>query len=318
MVYTGDMTSPRRPFKKKSRPADAVESPREGHRSAGKPGFNRGPTADKGKGYTGSRRPAKPGKQATPSHWGNVADWYDQLVGEDGSEFHRHVVFPGLMEMLQPRPRQRILDVACGQGVLCRILHHQGCLPVGVDAAKALIERARQRSNPTIDFHVGDAQDLGKVGLADESFDAATCILAIQNIPSIKPVFTGVARLLKPGGQFVMVMMHPAFRGPKATGWQWDDATQTQRRWVSHYMTPRKEAIITHPGKGEASGHTWTFHRPLQDYIVALGQAGLLVNDLQEWVSHKVSDSGPRAQAENVSREEIPMFMAISAVKMPR
>jgi len=288
------MTSPRRPRKSDS------DRPRH---SAGRP---HGPSRP-GKG--------KPTKAATPSHWGAVADWYDQLVGEDGSEYHKHVVFPGLMEMLKPQSRMRILDVACGQGVLCRLLHHQGCLPVGVDAAAPLIERAKNRSHPTIDFHVGDAQHLDRLNLPPQSFDAATCVLAIQNIPTVGPVCLGVANLLKPGGRFIMVMMHPAFRGPKTSGWQWDEPTQTQRRWVSHYLSPRKEAILTHPGKGEASERTWTFHRPLQVYVSALARAGLLVDDLQEWVSHKVSDSGPRAQAENVSREEIPMFMAISAVK---
>ncbi len=304
VVYTDVMTSPRRPYKQTPRDRDSQGQAQGG----GKP--SRG-----GKPSSVSKRQPSTSKQATPSHWGNVASWYDQLVGEDGSDYQKHVVFPGLLAMLDPRPRQRILDVACGQGVFCRILHHHGCLPVGVDAAKALIDRAKDRSNPTIDFHVGDAQHLERLGLPEASFDAATCVLAIQNIPAIEPVCAGVAKLLKPAGRFVMVMMHPAFRGPKASGWSWDDATQTQRRWVSHYLTPRREAIITHPGKGADSGHTWTFHRPLQDYVVALAKAGLLVNDLQEWVSHKVSDSGPRAQAENISREEIPMFLAISAVK---
>lgn len=262
-----------------------------------------------------SRRPPAPAK---PTHWGPVARWYDKLVGDEGSDYQRHVVFPGVLDMLQPQPRQRILDVACGQGVLSRILHHQGCLPVGVDASKALIDLAKERSNPTIDFHVGDAMRLEKlaqeVGLTPASFDAAVCVLAIQNIPDVKAVAQGVASLLKPGGRFIIAMMHPAFRTAKASGWDWHEPTGTQRRWVSHYLSPRKEAIITHPGK-DPHGHTLTFHRPLQEDIQALAAAGLLVDDLQEWASHKVSDSGPRAQAENVSREEIPMFMAIRAVK---
>jgi hypothetical protein len=37
---------------------------------------------------------------------------------------------------------------------------------------------------------------------------------------------------------------------------------------------------------------------------------------MEEWTSHKVSDSGPRAPAENKARQEIPMFMAVRAVKV--
>ena len=47
-----------------------------------------------------------------------------------------------------------------------------------------------------------------------------------------RPVFEGVSRMLKPGGRFVIAMMHPAFRGPKATYWGWDDKAKAQFRRV--------------------------------------------------------------------------------------
>jgi hypothetical protein len=40
-----------------------------------------------------------------------------------------------------------------------------------------------------------------------------------------------------------------------------------------------------------------------------------LVDAMEEWPSHKQSTSGPRAAAENVARREIPMFLAIRALK---
>jgi hypothetical protein len=40
------------------------------------------------------------------------------------------------------------------------------------------------------------------------------------------------------------------------------------------------------------------------------------VDALEEWPSHKTSTSGPRAPAENVARKEIPMFLAVRAVKV--
>jgi hypothetical protein len=41
-----------------------------------------------------------------------------------------------------------------------------------------------------------------------------------------------------------------------------------------------------------------------------------LVDAIEEWPSHKISTSGPRAAAENLARKEIPMFMAIRAVRI--
>ena len=261
--------------------------------------------------------PAKPVEPASAdsTDWDSVSKWYDQLVGESGSEYHREVVLPGVMKLLAPKPHQRLLDVACGQGVLCRLLLEKGAEVTGVDAGASLIRMARERSNPAVRYLLNDARTLNECDeLKGEQFDAAACVLAIQNIDPIEAVFTGVAHLLKPGGVFVLAAMHPCFRSPRSTSWQWDAEAQVQYRRVDRYLMPRKEPIVMHPGK-DARTYTWTFHRPIQAYFKAARAAGLMVDTLEEWESHKVSTSGPRAGAENKIRKEIPMFLAIRAVK---
>lgn len=255
-------------------------------------------------------RPAMPG---TPTDWGAVAGWYDELVGESGSEYHREVVIPGTLRLLGLRAGNACLDVACGQGVLCRVLHGMGVRATGVDAAEELIRLARERSDPTVRYHAGDARDLSF--LPAEAFDAATCILAIQNIHPILPVFQSVYRALRPWGRLVMVMMHPCFRGPKETSWGWDEAKKVQYRRVDRYLVPRKAPIVTNPGKAP-DRYTWSFHKPIEAYVKALRNAGLLVDAIEEWTSHKTTKAGPRAAAENASRKEIPLFMGLRAVKV--
>ena len=244
--------------------------------------------------------------------WGQASRWYDQFVGESGSEYHRQVVLPGAIKLLALESGQKVIDIACGQGVLCRRLSEAGVIVTGIDGAEELIRAARQRGGENIDYRVGDARDLSF--LPANEFDAAACVLAIQNIHPIGSAFTGVHRLLRPGGRLVIVMMHPCFRGPKETSWGWDEAGKVQYRRVDRYLTPRKHPIVTHPGS-DPHHYTWTFHRPIEDYMKALRKADLLVDAIEEWPSHKTSTSGPRAAAENVARKEIPMFMAIRAVK---
>jgi hypothetical protein len=140
-------------------------------------------------------------------------------------------------------------------------------------------------------------------------------VLAIQNINPIQPVCESVARVLKPLGKFVLVMMHPAFRGPKETSWGWDQAANVQFRRVDRYLLPRKTPIVTHPGSAP-DVYTWTFHKPIEAYVKALRNAGLLIDALEEWPSHKISEPGPRAAAENAARKEIPMFLALRGVKL--
>lgn len=261
-------------------------------------------------------RKAAPKPAAAPpprqTHWENVAEWYDTLVGHEGSEYHQEVVLPGVLRLLAPEAGETILDVACGQGVLCRLLHGRRARVTGIDASPALIEAARQRGPAEIDYRVGDAR---KLALPAGSFDAAACVLAIQNMHPIRPVFESVARVLEPAGRLVIVMMHPAFRGPKETSWGWDEKLKVQYRRVDRYLVPRKTPIVAHPGSAPEI-YTWTFHKPIELYVKAMRQAGLLIDALEEWPSHKQSEPGARAAAENIARKEIPMFLAIRALKV--
>jgi ubiquinone/menaquinone biosynthesis C-methylase UbiE len=252
-------------------------------------------------------------KKDQKTDWGDVAGWYDALVGEAGSEYHREVVLPGVLRLLAPQAGQKVLDVACGQGVLCRILRERGAEVTGVDAATTLIDAARKRGPADIAYHAADARELGF--LPENHFDSAACVLAIQNIHPIQPVFAGAARALKPNGHLVIVMMHPAFRGAKESSWGWDEQQKIQYRRVDRYLLPRKTPITTHPGK-DPGQYTWTFHKPIETYVKALRNASLLVDAIEEWPSHKTSTSGPRAAAENLARKEIPMFMTIRAVRV--
>ncbi len=263
------------------------------------------------------------------THWGEVAEWYDTLVGDEGSEYHREVILPGILRMLGIKGERaeglRVLDLACGQGVLARKLAAMGTRVTGVDAARELIAAAERRNEADrlpIDYVTADATKLLSEGgtlvkpLEAGVFDAVTIVLAIQNITPLSPVWQACRRLLKAEGKLVIVMMHPAFRVPQQSDWWWDEKTQTQPRLVRQYLTSAPITIETHPGKaahGKGSPATTHFHRPLQAYVNTLANAGLLLDHLEEWASHKTSQAGPRKAALDRARREIPMFMALRA-----
>ncbi|HEY0007844.1 MAG TPA: methyltransferase [Tepidisphaeraceae bacterium] len=261
-------------------------------------------------------------RNTTPTDWSNIADWYDQLVGGAGSEFHQHVVLPGVTRLLSAQAGENVLDVACGQGILGRLLAAKGVKSLGFDAAQELITAARQHAGALppeqaalATYKMLDAATDLETHLPVNAFDAAACVLALQNINPIQPVCKNVARALRPGGRFVIAMMHPCFRGVKESHWGWDDDAAVQYRRVDRYLIPRKAPIVAHPGRKQ-SHYTWTFHKPIESYVKALRNAGLLIDAMEEWPSHKNSQPGPRAAAENQARKEIPMFLAIRAIKV--
>ena len=243
--------------------------------------------------------------------WDQSAAWYDSLVGEQGSDYQKDVILPGAFRLLGVKKADRVLDLACGQGVFSRYLFDRGIIRVeGLDAAAEMVRLAASRSRGKIPFHAGDAGGGGV--LRGKKFDAIACLLAAQNMEHLAPVFANVARWLKPGGRFVMVLTHPCFRIPRQTHWGWDGEKKIQFRRIDHYASAIDIPILT-PPMAVSDKFTLTHHRPLQSYFGALCAAGLWVDALEEWTSKKTSQPGKRSRAENRARREIPLFLALRA-----
>ncbi|MFN5959705.1 MAG: pseudouridine synthase, partial [Planctomyces sp.] len=248
--------------------------------------------------------------------WENVAGWYDQLVEQDRNDHYDNVILPGVVRLLAPKPGQTILDVACGQGIVARRLMAEGARVVGVDASASLIESAQSRTPPKAParFLVADARKLTAIDAEPASFDSACCVMGLTNIDPLAAVLKGIASLLRAGGNVVLVIQHPAFRITGQTSWGFDPKLGVQYRRVESYLTPSAKPIKMHPG-AKPDVITTTFHRPLGAYVTALASSGLLVDAIEEWSGQRVSQPGPRAEAENRARREFPLFMAIRAVK---
>lgn len=255
--------------------------------------------------------------------WDEVAQWYDDLVEHRRNDLHTEVVIPGALRLLDVRSGERVLDVACGQGVLTRAVAELGALAWGVDASPQLIELAKRRCGRGPRLAVADARALDAAPRGfwpEQPFDAAACVMALMNIEPVSTVFTGVAAMLRPGGRFVAVMLHPAFRSPGRTSWGWgeEEGRAVQYRRVDSYLSPGRREIVMNPGKAARGARpvtTPTYHRPLQTYVQHLSAAGLLLEALEEWPSPRQSEPGPRAAAEDHARREIPMFLGLRAIK---
>lgn len=256
-----------------------------------------------------------PTPRSKTTSWGGVAEWYDELLSEDADSFQAKVILPNLVRILDPKPGMQVLDVACGQGFFTRALSAAGARATGCDISAELVMLAVQKSTNTIEYHVSPADAL--TFAADGSFDAATIVLALQNIENLQGAVAECARVLKPGGRLILVMNHPAYRIPQRSSWGWDDKTASQYRRVDAYMSDSRIKIDMTPGEKdpEKKRSTVSFHRPLQAYFKALNKAGLSATRLEEWISHRTSQKGPRQAEEDRIRKEIPMFLMLEAKK---
>jgi ubiquinone/menaquinone biosynthesis C-methylase UbiE len=245
--------------------------------------------------------------------WGGVADWYDKTINDDDS-YQVKVLLPNVIRIVAPKKGDVILDLACGQGFFSHALAAKGARVTGVDIAPELIEIAKKHASHTEEFLVSSADGLDK--LRAGTFDAAVCVLAIQNIEKMGQAFKEASRVLKPGGRFVVVLNHPAFRIPGKSSWGFDEKTGVQYRRIDGYIGESRAEIDMHPGAGGKKEVTHSFHRSLQAYSKSLASAGFAIARIEEWLSHKESERGPRKAAEDRARKEIPLFMCLECLKI--
>ena len=133
-----------------------------------------------------------------------------QLKGTGPDAYERYMVpihcltrAEDLMDRVHLKPRERVLDVACGTGVVSRFAASRvGFLGhiTGVELNPAMLEVARQISAcyDQIEFVEGSALELP---VPDSQFDAVLCQQAIMFFPDRVKAVREMYRALKPGGR---------------------------------------------------------------------------------------------------------------------
>jgi 2-polyprenyl-3-methyl-5-hydroxy-6-metoxy-1,4-benzoquinol methylase len=266
-------------------------------------------------------------KKNPPTHWGEVGAWYDDLVQDQGSEYHQEVIFPSLLPLIEKSVTKisdlNVVDLGCGQGVLTRKLAKLGANCTGIDLAPSLISMAKKRGSEgkPIQYIKADITDLLsnnnnlKFDLKENHYDVATIILTIQNVDKIRPLFKAVNKLLKVDGSVYIVMVHPAFRIPKSSDWYFNPLNNKQARIMYQYLNSHKIEITMHPGEAE-SAVTYHFHRPIKTYLNALSMEKLYPTFIDELITHKKEQKGIKSEQIEAAKAEFPMFMLIKATKL--
>lgn len=103
-----------------------------------------------------------------------------------------------LLELLQPRPGERILDIGCGTGQLTAEIARSGAHVVGLDSSPEMLAEARKNC-PGSEFVQGDATSFR----FDQPFDAVFSNAALHWMKDKAAVAESVSRALRVGGRFV-------------------------------------------------------------------------------------------------------------------
>jgi 2-polyprenyl-3-methyl-5-hydroxy-6-metoxy-1,4-benzoquinol methylase len=225
--------------------------------------------------------------EETREAWNENAAFWDERMGE-GNDFVEKLIWPATERLLALRPGERVLDVACGNGLTSRRLAARQAEVVAFDFAEEMIARAQGRTTEygeRISYRVLDATDESALlSLGEGSFDAALCSMALFDMAKISPLLRGLARLLRPTGRFVFSVTHPCFNHAKTA--HLAEMEDREGQIVTHYSvkvcgyrTPTIAHGVAIAGQPRPQLY---FDRPLHVLLGMAFEAGFVLDGIEE------------------------------------
>ena len=137
------------------------------------------------------------------------SDVFCKVYNEFGWNYYPEIFGEQLLQWLDlngVRPKSS-MDLACGTGILCEILHKNGIRASGMDFSSGMIEIARQ-GNPDIRYEVADMITFCPA----EQFDLVTCtgdaVNHISDLADVERIFQNVYAYTASGGYFIFDILN--------------------------------------------------------------------------------------------------------------
>ena len=137
------------------------------------------------------------------------SDIFCKVYNEFGWNYYPEAFGQQLLQWLQCSgvKVRNSMDLACGTGVLCRILQSQGIRAAGMDFSAGMIDIARQAA-PQIRYDVADMITYRP----EQQFDLVTCtgdaLNHIASLADIERIFQNVYAYTSPGGYFIFDILN--------------------------------------------------------------------------------------------------------------
>ena len=171
------------------------------------------------------------------------SDVFCKVYNEFGWNYYPEIFGQQLLQWLQRNavaPRTA-MDLACGTGVLCRILQEAGIQTAGMDFSAGMIQIARE-ADPNSRYEVADMITYRP----EEQFDLVTCtgdaINHIQSLEDVERIFQNVYAYTAPGGWFIFDILN---ENEVSTSEPFEmDFTETTRVWFQMTRPGEKQVNL--------------------------------------------------------------------------
>lgn len=178
-----------------------------------------------------------------------------EITGTPAQIYEQHVVpaivgrwAPDLVEVLSVRPGERVLDLACGTGVVTRLLPDRvgpAGRVVGVDLwGEGLTVARGAAADGQVEWLQADAEE---IPIRDATFDAVVCQQGLQFVPDKRAAVREMRRVLVAGGRLVLSVWCSVVHAP---GWRIVEEALAKRLGAQRAV---HSPFTLPPGSGEAT-----------------------------------------------------------------
>jgi 2-polyprenyl-3-methyl-5-hydroxy-6-metoxy-1,4-benzoquinol methylase len=223
-------------------------------------------------------------KDAVKDIWNTNAEFWDKRMGE-GNDFHKTLIEPVQFKMLDIKPGQKILDIACGNGQFARKMAEMGAKVTAIDFSEKFIAIASAKGGKDVKYKVIDATktaDLLK--LLGTKYDAVVCTMAFMDMENVQTLINFSPKLLKKNGGFIFSILHPYFNsGENVLVHERDDISgEVISRYyvkIRNYLVEKSYLGIGMMGQPKPQ---YYFHRPLSTILSYFFQNGFVLDRYEE------------------------------------
>lgn len=223
-------------------------------------------------------------KDEVKNIWNANAEFWDSKMGE-GNDFHKTLIEPMQLKLMNIKAGQEILDIACGNGQFARKMVELGVNVTAIDFSDEFIAIAKSKGTHDIKYQVIDATsaiDLKK--LTGNTFDSIVCTMALMDMENIEVLINHLPKVLKKEGVFVFSILHPCFNsGENILAHERDDlGGEVRSKYyvkICDYLIEKRNLGIGMMGQPTPQ---YYFHRPVSTTLKYFFENGFVLDAYEE------------------------------------